>query len=57
MFILQAGHTETVELLLKIPGIDVNSHTNYKRTPLHWPAKVSYNFTKHIHSAIYVGIF
>ena len=48
IFILQMGHTEVVELLLKTPGIDVNAKSNYGRTPLHIASYVSYNHIEHI---------
>ena len=35
IFILQEGHTEVVELLLKTPGIDVNAVDRYGQTPLY----------------------
>ena len=47
IFILQSGHTEVVELLLKTPGIDVNAADRNGRTPLHWAARVSYNQIEH----------
>ena len=53
MFILQWGRTEIMVLLLKMPGIDVNASDNHGNTPLSWAASVSYNYTKHINSAIY----
>ena len=48
MFILQGGHTEVVELLLKAPGIYVNAKNNNGRTPLHIAAWVIYNHIEHI---------
>ena len=48
IFILQYGHTEVVELLLKAPRIDVNAKSNDGRTPLHTAAGVSYNHIEHI---------
>ena len=50
MFILQNGHTEVVELLLKTPGLDVDAKDKYQQTPLSKAANVSYNHTKHINS-------
>ena len=40
IFILQEGHTEIVELLLKTPGVDVNVKTSYGLTPPHLAAKL-----------------
>ena len=48
IFVLQHGHTEVVELLLKTPGIDVNAKSNDGLTPLHCAAFVSYNHIEHI---------
>ena len=45
MFILQAGRTEVVEQLLKMPGIEVNTHDKYGETPLTYAAEVSCNST------------
>ena len=48
IFILQKGHTEVVELLLKTPGIDVNPADIDGETPLYWAAYVSYNHIEHL---------
>ena len=48
IFILQYGHTEVVELLLKTPGIDVNAADKWGQTPLYRAAEVSYNHIEHI---------
>ena len=48
IFILQFGHTEVMELLLKTPGIDVNAKSNDGLTPLYKAAYVSYNHIEHI---------
>ena len=40
--ILQEGHYEIVELLLKAPGVDVNVKTKSGWTPLHLAVMVSY---------------
>ena len=49
IFILQSGHTEVVELLLKTPGIDVNAASKWGETPLFLAAQVSYNHIEHIY--------
>ena len=46
--ILQEGYTEVVELLLNIPGIDVNAKSNDGSTPLNIAIYVSNNHNKHI---------
>ena len=48
ILILQEGHTEIVELLLKTPGIDVNAKSNDGRTPLYMAAYVSCNHIEHL---------
>ena len=48
IFILQKGHTEVVELLLKAPKIDVNAKSFAGWTPLNRAAYVSYNHIEHI---------
>ena len=59
IFILQKGHTEILELLLKTPGIDVNVGDNYGQTPLYWAAMVSYIHIKQVkHISIqYINCF
>ena len=49
IFILQKGHTEVVELLLKTPGIEVNAADQGGKTPLYWAAEVSYNHIEHLY--------
>ena len=46
--ILQEGHTEVVELLLKTPRIDANAVNKWGQTPLFFASYVSYNHNKHI---------
>ena len=48
IFILQEGHTEVVELLLRTPGIDVNAVNTWGYTPLDSAAGVSDNHNKNI---------
>ena len=43
IFILKYGRTGVVELLLKIPGIDINAKEEDGHTPLNIAAYVSYN--------------